>query len=792
MPAWATPEDAFSTMINAFAWRGTIRKRWGSRPMNTTIAEELQQYHTRLKIQYSSNLDAATGHLAGTWPGAVFKVGQMMLLEDGTNYVPFYVTTAGLADMLHESYVTPINGTDAAGNCFGVAPVTGHYGQSLVVNGTIFTIISEVPGPQPMGVSAGGTGTATFNVTTGAYVITGSHPNTDVHWNPYYGNFDTTTGDFILNGLPGMRVWFFPATPVLGFATYEHQGANNNQTFAFDRQFAYQYDTALGWTRLGTKTWTGTDQDYYSWCNWYDTHLYQDTLFVANNVEEDHIQFWNGTWHDLWPELGPGGEEAPHLDNCRILLIYKGRLFAINTIEDGQVYSNRIRWSWFGDPTHDDAWRSDLVKTAGYLDLPTKQAIVSASILNDRILLYCNNSTWQVVFTNNDIAPFQPHSINTDLGAHSQFSMVFLDKNCIGIGATGIHASNGNVVERIDNDIPDLIYRLYNQTDQTAYFYGVRDYQLETIYWSVNESIGAIADGEKFPNKILLYNYKNQSWAVFDDSITCFGHWEEQTLRTWASMDETWATSSARWYDPMLQKHPRLVIAGNQQGWTFLVDPTIGRNAQSLSISNYNNITNTFTVIDHNIRTETYVYISDCIGLNNINMSIRRVTAVDKDTLLLYPEPGSLPITGTYKGGGTLQLVSTIELATKPFNFYIKDNRGIAINKIACLVAQNPDGVITVGCMPSYGFINVITDAIANNAFYGTSKIPLYSTEVGYIPENQDSIWRTAYLNIQGNSVAIALYYSKDEMLDLATAFNGFVMEAMVIYAMPTTHNPID
>lgn len=793
-PPWATPEDAFSYAHNAFAWRGTMRKRWGSMVMDTNKAEDVQQYFSRLKIQHSAVTDPS-GHAFGTWDGTIFNIGQMMLLENGTTYVPFYITAPGLSDMMCNTinYRININATDALGNCFGIAPTTGHFGQSIHVGDTIFTIISAVPGPQAMGVSVDGTGTATFDVTTGAYVITASELNTNVYWNPYFGRFDltpgATLGDFVINGLPGMRVWFFPTLPVIGFATYEHALTNDNDTFAFDRQFSYIYDPILGWDRLGTMTWTGLDTDYYSWTNWYDTGINNDTLYVTNNKDTDHIQWYRGAWNTLHPIINAGGD---HLDTCRILLVYKGRLFALNTVEAGQTYTTRIRWSWFGDPTDVDAWRTDLKKTAGYLDLPTKQPIVSASILNDRILIYCTHSTWEVVYANNDIAPFIPHSINTELGAHSQFSMVFLDKNCIGIGSTGIHACNGNVVERIDNDIPDMIYEMFNEEDQISHVYGIRDFQMEMIYWAVNKDNGAVPNGQKYPNQVLVYNYKNGAWSIFDDNITCFGHWEKQGNRTWSSMTETWETCNARWYDPMLQKHPKMVIVGNQQGWTFLVNPSITRNSKSLSIHTLDSTTRLITSINHNIRGSSFVYINNCMGITDINDQIWNVTPIDKDTLRIYPKDGKPALMGDYLGGGTMELVSVMEFGTKPFNFYIKDNRGIAIQKISCLVQQNPNAYVKVGCSPSYSFVNVIPDGLVNGSQYGTSQIALFSDETGYIPETQDSLWRTAYINIQGSALSIVMYYSIDEIMDKNSAFGGFTLQAMAIYAMPTTYNPTD
>jgi hypothetical protein len=84
----------------------------------------------------------------------------------------------------------------------------------------------------------------------------------------------------------------------------------------------------------------------------------------------------------------------------------------------------------------------------------------------------------------------------------------------------------------------------------------------------------------------LAYNYKNQSWAIFDDAFTAFGAFYNSTNITWASETTPWAQSQQQWNAGQLQQQFRQVLAGNQQGFVFLIERDEPRNAPSLQITN--------------------------------------------------------------------------------------------------------------------------------------------------------------------------------------------------------------
>lgn len=80
--------------------------------------------------------------------------------------------------------------------------------------------------------------------------------------------FNTATGVFTIDDplYPATPVYWYPSEPVMGFASYETNAINDEPTFAFDTQFAYQYVTGA-WARMtaggANALWHGTNLDFF-------------------------------------------------------------------------------------------------------------------------------------------------------------------------------------------------------------------------------------------------------------------------------------------------------------------------------------------------------------------------------------------------------------------------------------------------------------------------------------------------------------------------------------------------
>lgn len=658
-----------------------------------------------------------------------------------------------------------VGNTDADTGNFGPAVMPGAIGkegQLFSVGNTYFTVY------QSGATYTTGAATATYVTATRTLTITGNAEN------------------------PTTAVYFYPSEPVMHFASYENAGINDEETIAFDTQFAYTFAVATGWTRLGAGIWTGTDADFFSSTNYRGINAYDYLLFVTNNVVADQIKYWNGAaWESVSPVYNNASDNV--IRTSKLVASFKDRLLLLNTIEQteagDQSFVNRIRFSQNGSPIADDAFHEDVAGKGGFIEAPTREAIVAYEFVKDRLIIFFERSTFELVYTGNEILPFRFQKLDAELGVESQNSVIFFDKVALGFGSTGIHACNGLNVERIDALIPEQVFDIQNDESGPQRVTGIRDYDAEIVYWSYPSSIKSTDSADKFPNNILAYNYTNNTWSEFNDSITAFGYFQLNEDLTWDNLDVEWQESEDIWADPSLQALYRNVVAGNQEGFVFIMDPDRARNAQSLQISNIAVAANiiTITVYDHNFNEDDYVYINNVEGddasyddFNDVIFPINSIIDDDSFTILLDD------ITGNYEGGGTISIVSPIDILSKEYNFYNKIGQNMFIQEVQFYVDRTVEGLLGLAFYPSSSPLNIYAEGVNNGYITGSAFLQTFGNNAQ--EDMQVQLWRSAYPNAEGQNISFRISepVTQNNLPLVNSIFTDFQLHAILFKVSPT------
>jgi len=677
----------------------------------------------------------------------------------GTTFIP--TTTLGIGYEQLSSRLRMKKGkTDPNGDIAGTVPgVIFKVGQMFSIGTDLFTVV--VPGAP---------GDMITNSPT-ATVMT----------------YDTTNGDYVIEtSIAGEDLYFYPAEPVMGFISYEVAAINDDPTYAFDTQFSY-YFIAGGWEHLGGGPgglWTGSDSEFFWGENYRATASFDTLLFVTNNSATDHVRYYDGaTWTTFQPRYTLNAGDT--IDGCRVIVSFKDRLLFLNTYERDHVttntenHPNRCRYSQNGDATTAATDWLEAPETAGrggWVDAPTKEAIISAKILRDRLVVFFERSTWELVYTGNNITPFVWQRINSELGAESTFSTVLFDKVLLGVGNVGIHACNGANVERIDNKIPQAVFNFHNGNEGVERVYGIRDYFAETVYWAIPSHL----TDPTYPTRVLTYNYRNKTWGLNDDSFTCFGYIQNLNDETWAIATDEWQNRLDIWNDGAQQSEFRQVIAGNQEGYTLIVDIDTPRNAPALQITDMANLAGvvTLTVIDHNMQQGDYILIEFVQGATGV-AGVYEVTEITA-TEIVINEPA---FGGAYTGAGTIARVSKIDILTKEYNFYQKSGENLFIPKIAFYVNRTDDGQISVDFAPSSSNRSLVTDGEASGALMGTSILETSPYATITLEATQKRFWHVLYPQAEGETIQMRFYLSADQMLDEEIALSDFQLNAFSIFS---------
>lgn len=732
LKSWMISDDAFERLNNAYTFRGRVRKRFGGKLSGQGATTAVQKsLYSRLAISLINagtgaavKTNAGTGNAADRVPGRIFKKGQM----------------------------------------FSVADV-------------LFTVISDVAGAQPMLCTNSPTTSGTFNVTNGDFTITA-------------GPLDT-------------QVFFYPSEPVMGLDLYESGVINNHPAFAFDTQFAYKYAGGR-WVQTPFPAGVplhGNDTNFIWSANWNGltpdlTYMFSSNYYAVNptgavSANDDPIYYYTGTtWVAFTPTFLTAGDK---ILTAKIIVAFKDRLLFLRTIEVNAAgttnteHKGRCRFSHNGSPLAASAWLEPNQATAdggGWVDAATEEAIISAEFIKDRLIVKFERSTWEVAYTGNQVLPFVWQKLNTEFGSESTFSSVPFDKVILTVGSNGITACNGSNVERIDSKIPDQVFKFESEAAGVIRVAGVRDYKTEMVYWTY-----PAFDKTKFsqfPNTVLVYNYKNQSWATNDDCITVFGYFEQTQDLTWAQKDYTWGEATWPWNSSVVKAASRQIIAGNQQGFVFVVDPGRNINAPVMQITNmaYATATGvlTLTIIDHTLMDGEFIKIKNYQGVTIGGYGIYKVSkVVDKDTIEIL----TTIFTGAYLGGGVVSRVSMIDILTKRFNPYLNKGVRCLIANVEFAVQKTSSGQITVDHYVSSSTFSMLNEATINNVIMGSGVLETSPYADVAFENMQTLLWHKVFFQSEGQFVQLRLYLTEDQMLVPAIANSGFELEAFILNMLP-------
>lgn len=565
---------------------------------------------------------------------------------------------------------------------------------------------------------------------------------------------------------------YYPSLPVMGIHQRERSGINDEQTIYFDQVYAYIRAGAGFQEYITGTTWQGSDSDFFWATNYRGSEASTRLFFVTNFFVDtggaiyDPIRYTdNATWSALTPIIADNPPSAAQslLYQARIVIPYYGRLLALNTwegttaggIAGASNFFNRCRFSQIGDPTGSDAWRSDVFGKGGFIDAPTNEEIVSAIFFKNTLIVFFERTTWQLRYVGEYGLPFIWERVSSDFGSESTFSPILFDDGVLAIGDKAIISTDSVSVKRIDLDIPDRVYRISNSDNGTKRVQGIRDFQKELVYWTYPQD----NEADVFPSKVMVYNYRNGSWAFLRYNITCFGTQQVplDDVITWDRQDILWDDEAVTWDDPMGNFLDPRIVSGNQQGYihyfayTQFDQPSLSISAIDLSTTPIE-----ITVTNHNIRgnidiydsTDEVVYIEGLLFQDSstldpvttdLNDRIYLAQRIDSDTLRIYRYNESTngydesfsftpaAAGNTYVGGGTLRVLPRMQIQTKDFNPFQLEGFQNFVAYIDFLTDTNPASEITVEI-----FANSKRDR-AENFIVGNKYCEQDDTQFGYI-----------------------------------------------------------
>lgn len=549
----------------------------------------------------------------------------------------------------------------------------------------------------------------------------------------------------------------------------------------------------------------------------------------------DSIRWYDGNvsgqgWVNFSPPLSQGlysiNDSPPaqyYLAGARMIVPFKDRLLFFGPViqdssnrkiylQDTCIYSQNgtpyYMASFTGDPLNQNtiihtvlaptnqtsfptAWWEDQTGFGGFEPARIDEAITTVSSNEDALIIGYNENTQQrFVYTGNDITPFQFYTINNELGSLSTFSAINLDEGVLTRGNRGFILTAQTSCRRFDLDVPDQVFQISNSNNGAERMSSQRDYINEWVYFTYpsNEFMENV-----FPNQTLQYNYRDDSWAVFNETYTTYGIFRPIDGFTWGNIGtkyKTWGAWNETWGSGVSTPLKPKVIAGNQQGYITMRDQGTGEQ-QSLYIQNI--VGNLVTSPNHCLNNGDFIIIRTALGTvsTKVNDKIFQVLVQSVNTFNILSDT---TVSGTYLGGGEIVRMYVPQIFSKQFptawgvgrktrigpQQYLFNKTDLGQVSLLIYLSMNQDDPGNDG--PIYPDINSNNDGLIYDVVVHTCH---ESTNLGLTPANtnlqqyttiteapnsisssnkQSQIWHRVNTSLIGDTVQFAITLSPNQM----------------------------
>ncbi len=491
---------------------------------------------------------------------------------------------------------------------------------------------------------------------------------------------------------------------------------STKELLAFDTNFLYKYNTGTGVFDPipfagSMAAYAGFNivnkEDYISGTSYPTATNGARFIFTGNGIAANgagsSIFFYNGTdVRDFTAIADSPNYVAPAmgaLTKATYVLWFNERLNFIVPVIGAIAYNQGVLYS--GIRTVSGNGDNFNVAGSGLFQADTPQNINGATILGQVLALHFNRMNYTLEKTKDAFNPYFGRAVPGVLGTNAKFSAVSWDETVKSMGRTGIINSDGRKTLRTDDKTPNFTTDEIDQLDFNL-IYGGFDRVNNQFLWAYKENEANTTT----QNKVLVNNYEEGTWSVFNQRLSCFGQTDLGLNLTWNQIDETtgneswakWNTTEEIWNKIGIGLSVQKTLAGDDMGFIYNINQDYDDYfANITAISNASQAV--LTVSPSAFKVGDLVTIQNVVGMldaqgnsgiNNFDSTIDTVDyvpyeiiaatdvsiTINMDTSLLTP----------YTSGGSIQKVISFSAETIPFNPYREIGRRCYISHVEFLL----------------------------------------------------------------------------------------------------------
>lgn len=441
-----------------------------------------------------------------------------------------------------------------------------------------------------------------------------------------------------------------------------------------------------------------------------NTGIFESLTDSGITPTQDGIRWYDGDptadtithsfgWVNFAPPLNaydPSTNPHPfYLVGAELITPFKNRLifsgvYLTTTATAAPVlfYPNRIVYSQVGTPFYTSplpfaistqtpdptAWYQNVAGKGGFLTAPYDEEIVTISENKDVLLYGFEAHQLKLIYTLDDSLPFIFQTISSEYGDQNTFSAISLDTGVLSLGNYGILMTTEFSSQRIDVKIPDTIFTISVANNNNFRVTAIRDYRNEWVYFTycpANTSTNDASTNKVFNSKTLLYNYRDSTWATFDENYTHYGTFRRTTNRTWAQLGEiygTWGNWTDPWNFGSGEAFFPQIVGGNQDGFVLIKgEGTNEANSQFISnilpstysatITNVSNANPALVTANNTFVNGQKATINGVVGMTNLNGNTYTVSNATPTQFNISVNSVPFP---AYVSGGTATAIAVV------------------------------------------------------------------------------------------------------------------------------------
>lgn len=493
----------------------------------------------------------------------------------------------------------------------------------------------------------------------------------------------------------------------------------SRELLAFDKNFLYKYNTLtssfdqiLFSASMGIYNGfdIGDNDLYISGTAYPDKNNNGRFVFtgegITPNAAGSAIFFYDGIDVKDFTSVVDNPDYAPHpggqLSTAIYVVWFNERLNFIVPVIGGTEFSQGTLFSGIRNSSGDgDKFN---VAGSGLFQADTYQFITGCSIIGQIMVHNYDRMAYVMEKTRDAFNPYFGRAIPGPLGTNAKFSAVSWNETIRSHGKTGILGTDGRQNLRVDNKIPyftsrDVDQPLFNLT------YGGFDRLNNQFLWAYKQS-GTDGDTQ---DAVLVGNYEENTWSVFDQRFSVFGQTDVGNDLTWDQIDETagdpswatWDTTEDIWDRIGLSNTVQKTLAGDDLGFIYELNKDF--DDYFTTISNVTiGPTTTLTVAATGIKPGDLVAVSNVEGmteLNNFDPETNENLKGLYNVLSSTPTSIEINVDSTMfspytPNTGNVSTVISFEATTIPFNPYRSQGKRCYVSMIECYIEKTGGSVL--------------------------------------------------------------------------------------------------